>query len=111
MGETDLVCNEIMWRERLYKEGSIVVISRKDQLQITVGVIKSILVKGAEIYLLVRRSKMCQNFVKIFETEAVEDNLVFLNIKQLQDTYPLFMRGSESKYFVIPHHHVSFTYE
>ena len=86
-------------------------IRRKDQNEMTVGIIKSILVKTSQVYLLVRRFKMIQNNVKVFESESQEDSLVFLNVKRLQDTYPLFKRGSENKFFVIPHHYVSFTYE
>ena len=86
-------------------------IRRKDQNEMTVGIIKSILVKTSQVYLLVRRFKMIQNYVKVFESESQEDSLVFLNVKRLQDTYPLFKRGSEKKFFVIPHHYVSFTYE
>ena len=111
MGDEDLVCKQILWRERQYKEGSVVVISRKDQISMKVGLVKLILVKKSEIYLLVRRSTLTQNYLKTFETDSVEDNLVFVNIKHLQDTYPLFKRGSDKKYFVIPHHYISFTYD
>lgn len=111
VGEEDLLCNEITWRERTYKVGTVVVITRKDLLEIRVGVIKSVLMKNGEVYLLVRRAILIQNSSKVFETDKVEDNLVFVNIKSLQDTYPLFKRGSDEKYFVIPHHHISFIYE
>jgi hypothetical protein len=111
MQDSDLVCNNIVWRERSYKEGLVVVISRKDQLEMTVGVIKSILVKSQEIYLVVRRSNVVQTYLKVFKTESVEDRLVFVNIKNLKDTYPLLKRGSDEKYYIIPHHHISFAYE
>ena len=111
VGEEDLVCIQIVWRERTYREGLIVVISRKDLIEMKVGVIKTVLVKRGEVYLLVRRATVIQNSFKVFETDTVEDNLVFVNIKHLQDTYPLFKRGSDEKYFVIPHHHISFKYE
>ena len=86
------------------------VISRKDLMEMKVGVIKSVLVKRGNVHLLVRRATVIQNLFKVFETDTVEDNLVFVNIKHLQDTYPLFKRGSDEKYFVIPHHHISFVY-
>ena len=111
MQDRDLVCNNIVWKERSYKEGLVVVLSRKDQLEMTVGVIKSILVKKQEIYLVVRRSNVVQTYLKVFKTESVEDNLVFVNIKNLKDTYPLLKRGSDEKYYIILHHHVSFAYE
>ena len=95
MQDRDLVCNNIMWKGRSYKVGLVVVISRKDQLEMTVGLIKSILVINQDIYLVVRRSNVILNYLKVFKTS----------------TYPLLKRGSDEKYYIVLHHHISFAYE
>ena len=111
LGDLDLISDQITWRERIYKHEMVVVISRKDLLEMKVGSIKRIVVKKDRVYLLVRRATVILNQSKVFQTETVEDNLVFVNIEDLQDSYPLFKRGNEEKFFIIPHHHISFLYE
>ena len=76
-----------------------------------VGVIKAVLVRNDKVSLLVRRATVILTKSQVFETDVVEDSLVVVNIEDLQDTYPLFRRGNDEKYFVIPHHHVSFMYD
>ena len=89
----------------------VVVIQRFDLLEMKVGVIKAVVIKNEKVFLVVRQSKVILKLTNVFATDEVEDNLVFVNIEELQDTYPLFKRGNDQKYFVIPHHHVSFLYQ
>ena len=111
IGDKDLVSSEITWRERLYRKDMVVVIARQDLLEMKVGVIKAVVVRNDKVSLLVRRATVILTKSQVFETDVVEDTLVVINIEDLQDTYPLFRRGNDEKYFVIPHHHVSFMYD
>jgi hypothetical protein len=61
VGGEDFVCSQITWRERTYREGWVVVISRKDLIEMKVGVIKTVLLKREEVYLFVRRAIVIQN--------------------------------------------------
>ena len=110
LGSRDLVAKQIIWRDRVYEEDMVVVIQRTDLLEMKVGVIKAVVIKNDKVYLVVRQSDVTLKFTKVFATDEVDDSLVFVNIEELQDTYPLYKRGNDQKYFIIPHHHVSFMY-
>ena len=110
LGSRDLVAKQIVWRDRVYEEDMVVVIQRTDLLEMKVGVIKAVVIKNDKVYLVVRQSDVTLKFTKVFATDEVDDSLVLVNIEDLQDTYPLYKRGNDQKYFIIPHHHVSFMY-
>ena len=110
LGSRDLVAKQIIWRDRVYEEDMVVVIQRTDLLEMKVGVIKAVVIKNDKVYLVVRQSDVTLKFTKVFATDEVDDSLVLVNIEDLQDTYPLYKRGNDQKYFIIPHHHVSFMY-
>ena len=107
----DLVCEEVTWKSRQYKVGVMVVISRFDQILMDVGEIRLILIRNNEVHLILRRSKIEQNFVTIFKSIEISNQLSVVKLRDLQDTYPLFKRGNESNFCLIPHHHVSFLYD
>ena len=110
LSNNDLICEEILWRQRLFELGNVVVLSRSDAIEMTVGVIKVILIRNNECYLLVRRFLAEKSFFHVFDSTDCDLDLVFINIENLHDTYPLLRRGKETKFSVILHHHISFSY-
>ena len=51
-------------------------------------------------------------FIKsVYESSFISGDLDFINIEHLHDNYPLFMRGTEQKFILVPHHHISFSYD
>ena len=108
--EQDLICEELTWRERLYKVGTVVIITRSDLDKMTVGVIKAIIIRKKKCFLLVRRFLVEENFFHVFDSTSADSDLVFLNIEELHDSYPLLQRGSDDKFSLILHHHVSFSF-
>ena len=110
MTDDDLLCDEVVWRDRRYSVGSVVVIGREDMLSMTVGIIKAILLRRDRVLLLVRRALLVQNKYKFFSCNKVEDFQIFVDIENLEDTYPLLQRGCDDNFYVIPHHHISFKY-
>ena len=111
MERDDLACKSVTWRDRLYQTDDLVVLNRVDSFILSVSVIRSFVIKGKESFILVRRARMRQHSFKFFQSCFIDDVLVLVNIVQLQDTYPLFLRGNESSFYAIPHHHISFTYD
>ena len=111
MERDDLACKSVTWRDRLYQTDDLVVLNRVDSFIVSVGVIRAFVIKGKETFILVRRARMRQHSFKFFQSCFIDDVLVLVNIVQLQDTYPLFLRGNESSFYAIPHHHISFTYD
>ena len=107
----DLVCSEIEFKNRKYKAGDVVVLVRVDISQMTVGLVKSFLVQEDRVMLIIRKYVAVQNIYRIFETKSFSSDLEIVSIEDLKDTYPLFKRGSEEQFIIVPHHHISFQYD
>ena len=108
---SDLVCSEIDFQCRKYKIGDVVVLKRNDRLKIEVGLVKAFLVRRRKVYLIIRRYILEQNYLRLFESISFSNDLGFVNIEALQDSYPLCKRGTEEKFIIVPHHHISFSYD
>ena len=107
----DLLCVEIEYKCRKYKMGDIVVINRDDLLSMNVGLVKAILVRKSEVFFIVRRYRAeVLSQEHLFICNAITDDFVSVRINNLKDTYPLMKRGTEEKFIIIQHHHVSFDY-
>ena len=106
----DLVCSEIEFKCRKFKEGDLVIIDRHDLLQMEVGLIKGFLVRKEEIFIIAKKCIADQNFLRVFESSFISSNLEMVNIASLQDQYPLLKRGTDEKFVFLQHHHVSFSY-
>ena len=106
----DLVCTEIEFRCRIYKEGDLVVIRRTDLLEMELGLVKGFLLRKGEIHVIARSCMVNQNYLRVFESSFISNALMMIKIKNLQDHYPLLRRGTEVKFVVLQHHHVSFSY-
>ena len=112
MEDGDLMCKEIVWKDRIYQDGCVVVIERKDLLEMTVGIIKCILIRGNnEVLFIVKRAQLVQTYLKSFKSKTVDEGLSLVRAVDLKDTYPLMKRGFGSGFYILPHHHVSFRYE
>ena len=112
MEDGDLMCKEIVWKDRIYQDGCVVVIERKDLLEMTVGIIKCILIRGNnDVLFIVKRAQVVQTYLKSFKSKTVEERLSLVRAVDLKDTYPLMKRGFGNGFYVLPHHHVSFRYE
>ena len=68
LGE-DLVATQVKWRDRNFKINYVVVISRKDALEMEVGIIKSILIRRKEVFLVVQRCRLEENYLKYSQME------------------------------------------
>ena len=106
----DLVCSEIEFKCRKFKEGDLVILDRHDLLQMEVGLIKGFLVRKEEIFIIAKKCIADQNFLRVFESSFISSNLEMVNIVSLQDQYPLLKRGTDEKFVFLQHHHVSFSY-
>ena len=112
MIDTDLACTQIEWRERDFKVNDVVIIRRQDLIEMTVGVIKSIVIRHhKEVFLLVNKFKAVQDANLTFKAGNCSDGWSFINIKDLVDTYCLMKRGRDYNFLLILHHHISFIYE
>jgi hypothetical protein len=107
---SDLICSEIEYKCRKYIRGDIVVISRHDLLQMEVGLVQAFLVRKRKVFVISKRYIVEQNYLHVFESRILDNDLKLINIANLQDHYPLFKRGTEEKFVILQHHHVSFSY-
>ena len=107
---SDLLCMEIEFNCRKYKEGDIIVIRRNDQVRMEVGLIKTFLVRKSNVFVIARKYIVEQNHLLIFESKAFDSDLILIKMAELKDSYPLFKRGTEEKFFLGQHHHISFSF-
>ena len=74
-----------------------------------VGLVKSIIVRKSEVFFIVKKYKAeMQSQLHFFICSATRDDFVTVSVKNLKDTYPLMKRGTEEKFVIIQHHHISF---
>ena len=106
----DLFCSEIEFKCRKYKIGDVVVLNRNDLTRMEVGLIKAFLVKKESVFVIGRRYNVEQNALNVFESKDLDSALFATDMENLQDSYPLFKRGTELKFILKQHHHVSFSY-
>ena len=107
---SDLLCMEIEFKCRKYKEGDIIIIKRNDQVRMEVGLIKTFLVRKKNVFVIARKYIVEQNYLSIFESKAFDSELISIRMDDLKDSYPLFKRGTEEKFFLSQHHHISFSF-
>ena len=107
----DILSSSIEYRARQYKIGDVVVLGRHDKLVMDVGITKGFVVKRGDPYLIVRRSCMQLHKYRFFTSVFTQDKLECVKFQDLHDTYPLLLRGSEEKFIVSLHHHISFSYD
>ena len=108
---SDVLCSEIEFKSRKYKAEDVVVVEKVDSQKMEVGLVKAFLIQMNNVMIIHRKYNLVQNMFRIFETVSSSNELEIINIEELKDTYPLFKRGTEEKFILVPHHHISFQYD
>ena len=111
MANEDLVCSEISVDGIKYQNGDIIV---NDVLEggenLTVGLIKTILVKSNTVSFVIKQFVAVKNSLGFFESKDVTAETLLVDQSNLADWKPLIMRGSETKFLFVLHHYISFDY-
>ena len=111
MNSGDLLSTEIDFKCRKYKTGDLLVVKKSDKFIMEIGIVKGFLIKRMTVHVILRRCIMKMNSLRFYESSFISGDLDFINIEHLHDNYPLFMRGTEQKFILVPHHHISFSYD
>ena len=107
----DHVCSEIQIDGLKYKNGDLVVtdiLEGGDTLK--VGLIKIILIKDGKVFFVVKQFVAEKENLGYYESKYLETDFVFRNADTLADSKPLVMRGTETKFHFVLHHHISFDF-
>ena len=111
MDEKDVVCEEVIVNGFKYHKGDLVVIKVLDGGdKLKVGIIKTILIKGSDIYFVNSQYVAKKDFLGYFESSEIDTEIVFSKSSSLADDKPLIMRGTLAKFVFVLHHHISFDY-
>ena len=112
MTSSDLVCKSITVHNQLYKNGDLVVIRIEDSDNITVGLVKSFLVKNCKVYFVIQRREATRHWLRFF-TSKKSSEIIFEYIESVNicDFKPLIMRGNFGQFVFTLHHHISFDYQ
>ena len=111
MDEKDAVCEEVIVNGFKYHKGDLVVIKVLDGGdKLKVGIIKTILLKGSDIYFVNSQYVAKKDFLGYFESSEIDTEIVFSKSSSLADDKPLIMRGTLAKFVFVLHHHISFDY-
>ena len=112
MSSNDLVCSSIIVRNQMYKTEDLVVLDIADCDNVSVGLIKTILIKDDKVYFVVKRYGATRNWLQYFESEKPDDNICeFVESKNIKDSKPLIKRGTSNNFVFTFHHHVSYEYQ
>ena len=111
MDEEDLVCSEITVNGIKYQNGDLIVnevIDGGDALK--VGIVKTILVKSNQVFLVNKQYVAVRESLGYYESKYVDTEILVLAHSNLADIKPLIMRGTETKFQFVMHHYISFDY-
>lgn len=111
MSNEDLICNEIVVHNQLYKSGDIVILEVTDCDDISIGVIKTILVKNAKVHFVCTKYKAARHWLQYFECKNSNTITTFTEASKLVDYKPLILRGTLECFVFMLHHHLSFQYQ
>ena len=112
MDDEDLVCGEILIQGVKYQNGDLVVHEVDESGDVLkVGVIKSILVKKNEVFLVNHQYEAVKNNLGIFESRNRDSEYALKAHSMLADIKPLIMRGTAVKFQFVLHHYISFDYK
>ena len=111
LSNDSLICSEIVSNNQTYKNGDILVLDIEDDYNISVGLIKTILVKNNKVYFVLKKYDCIRRLLRYFETCKTYDNFIFKESCMLADFKPLIKHGTEGKFIFVLHHNISFVYK
>ena len=111
MDSHDFASNELEYKCRKYEAGDVLVLKRVDKISIDAGIISAFVIRNDRAYVLVRQCALRETKFGFFESTGDDTSLRLVDMRSLQDSYPLLMRGTESSFLCLLHHHVSFDYD
>ena len=112
MSDSDMICDRILLYNQLYKNGDLVVLGIEDCDNLTVGLIKTILIKDDKVYFVTQSYNASRNWLQYFECVKPKDDIChFVESSKILDFKPLIMRGTIDKFLFTLHHYISYDYE
>ena len=111
MGNDDLICSEIVVNNQVYKNDDIVVLGITDCDNITVGIIRTILLKNEKVYFVTQKYEAARHWLQYFECKNPEKECIFTESDNLVDFKPLIKRGTSQNFIFMLHHYISFEYQ
>ena len=112
MGSSDFICSTIFVNSQNYSNSDIIIVGIEDCDNLSVGLIRTVLVNGCKVYFVIQRYKAQRNKLRFFESKKPnEDIFEFIDCNRIIDFKPLIMRGTNKNFVFTLHHHVSFDYE
>ena len=111
MGESDFLCETIITNDQNYRNGDLVVVSVETCDEMTVGIVKAILVKNSTVYFAIRKCQALRNHLRYFISKNLSDDpYELLKASNLRDFKPLILRGTLTNFVFTLHHHISYDY-
>ena len=111
MSDNDMICDSIILYNQLYKNGDLVVLGIEDCDNLTVGLIKTIMIKASKVYFVAQSYKATRNWLQYFECKKPKDDICqFVETDKILDFKPLIMRGTIDQFLFTLHHYISYDY-
>ena len=110
MTRDDHICSEIQVDGIEYHTGALLVtevLDGGDSLK--VGLLKIVLLDG-KVFFVVKQFVAEKKYLGYYESKYVDTEFLFRNADTLADSKPLIMRGTETKFQFVLHHHISFDF-
>jgi hypothetical protein len=111
MTRDDHICSDIQVDGIKYQTGALLVtevLDGGDSLK--VGLLKIVLIKDGKVFFVVKQFVAEKKHLGYYESKHVDTEFLFRNADTLADSKPLIMRGTETKFQFVLHHHISFDF-
>ena len=112
ISDSDLVCKNVEYCARQYSVNDLVVLKCEDRDSLEVGLVKIIVFRRGKVHLIIKRYKVLSSELGIYQnlTENSDLKVEDVSIEALHDSYPLHMKGTERRFVLVAHHHVTCCY-
>jgi hypothetical protein len=112
MGDNDFICSKITVNNQFYQNGDIIIVGIEDCDNLSVGLIKTILIKNNKVYFATQKYQATRNCLQYFECQKPTYDLCeFIESSKIVDFKPVIMRGTTQNFIFTLHHHVSYDYQ
>ena len=112
MGNSDLLCSNIVVNNQQYKNGDLIVLDVTNADNLKVGLLQTILIKNNKVYFVVQNYDTTRTFLQYFESKECSDPIIsFTESNKIADYKPLIKRGTSKKFIFVLHHHISYDYQ